>query len=59
MTNKDEIVSASLIWGNTVAFAVLPNIAAVTSHRVGAVVQVFAMQSAHSAVEVPVALVVL
>lgn len=59
MAHESKIVAARLCWRNAVTLAVLPHIATIAGHGVGAVVKVLAVQPAYGAVEVPIAFLVL
>jgi hypothetical protein len=59
VTDKHEIVARSLLWCEAMTLTVLPHIALVAGHRVGAVVKIVSMHTTSSAVEVPFVIVFL
>lgn len=59
MAHESEIVAARLCRRNAVTLAVLPYIATIAGHGMGAVVKVLAMQPAYGAVEVPITFLIL
>jgi hypothetical protein len=59
MADENKVVPLGLLRSEAMAFAMLPYIALLTSHRVGAVVQILAVHATFGAVEVPFAVIVL
>lgn len=59
MTDKYKVVSLGLRWCKAVAFAMLPHVTLLTSHRVSSVVEILAVHATLGAVEIPFAVIVL